>query len=448
MAIISNINIFFKALVDRNEPKLVNAVFVYFMFAFITDQVVNYFYHVPVFVVSALAIFPILLIILQVRNSQKRSFIVLVLSFIILATINNLVYGFHLKNISDLLFICLFIVFYYYYRNNTGALKVNYVYAFLFTSLLLFSFTFLAIDSESVFTKDNGQHDISTHLSPSDTNVTSAKDSLYNDSGHSKGSGSIHWQVNHDLDHLEYYRIYKNGLFRLPHVASYFFGFLFLFFTYRYWKKNKIFDLLFIAISFAFCLLTGSRAIIATIVISGILFLFKRRYIVYLQSIIIAGLLMVLGIEHILRFSENTVFYQYFSIIQTTTENITRLSRFRIWYSWWVEVHNFGILDFLIGKSYINAHLANIKNLGYDIWFHNDFLNIFFSYGIWATILYIWFFIKIYRDNRIFIKNNLFIFIFYFSMVITAVINGFYFYFPVFLLYLFWLMINDEKRTA
>ena len=90
--------------------------------------------------------------------------------------------------------------------------------------------------------------------------------------------------------------------------------------------------------------------------------------------------------------------------------------------------------------------IANAKNLDTKVWFHNDFLNIFYTYGIWCTMLYIWFFVKIYRDNKSYIKQNIFIFIFYSSMVITAIMNGFYYYFPVFLLYLFFLMIKGEKQ--
>lgn len=437
MTIFTSFNNFLRSFAHKFEPRFVNAIFVYFLVAFFADQLVNYFYHIPVFVVSALAIFPLLFLSVQYKNPEKWQLNILLLSFIILAIANNAVHEFHKKNISDLLFICLLILFYYYYRNYTSTLKVRFVYIFLIVSLFLVSFTFLAINSQSIY-KSGSELIVEESL----IDTTEPPESLIDK------SEPIHWDVNLRLDYVEYLRVYHNGLFRLPHVASYFFGFLSLFFLYRYWKKKKILDLILIAASLAICLLTGSRAIIAAFILSVILFLFKRKYIVYLHSIIIAGLLMVLGIEHILRYTENTVFYQYFSIIQTITENITRLSRFRIWYSWWVEISNFGVWDFLIGKSYVNAHLANIKNLGYDIWFHNDFLNIFFSYGIWATILYIWFFIKIYRDNRIFIKNNLFIFIFYFSMVFTAVINGFYFYFPVFLLYLFWLMINEDKQTV
>jgi hypothetical protein len=173
--------------------------------------------------------------------------------------------------------------------------------------------------------------------------------------------------------------------------------------------------------------------------------LLRKKYIFYLVLLIVALLMLVITNDFILQLTKGSIFYQYFTFVQTSTENFTRLSRFRLWYSWWIEVREFGFWDFMTGKSYTSALIANARNLDYKVWFHNDFLNIFYTYGIWCTILYIWFFIKIYRDNKSCIKQNIFIFIFYISMVITALINGFYYYFPVFLLYLFFSMIKQEK---
>ncbi len=437
-----------KALYEKHETKLANIFFGYFAITFLIDQAVNYAFHFPFFVVSALAVLPLLFISTIYQNPDKRNINIFLFIFITITIVNNLIFGFHRKNLSDLLFIFLFITFYYNYKKHMHSLNQRFVYSFLGICLFIFSFTFFAMDSQSI----NRMKSTVVETSVSETEIVNETSTTINtdesNSDPTQNTSELKWEANPHLDYVEYQRIYHNGLFRLPHTASYFFGFLSLFFMYRYWRKNKTIDLIILITSFILCLSAGSRAVIAAFGISVILFLAQQKYIVYLQGLIIAGLLMFIGIEHILRLTENTVFYQYFSLIQTSSENFTRLSRFRIWYSWWGEVNNFRPWDFLIGKSYINAHLANIKNLAYDIWFHNDFLNIFFSYGIGAAALYVWFFIKIYRDNKEFIKNNVFIFIFYFSMVITAVINGFYYYFPVFLLYFFWLMIKNERELS
>jgi len=145
------------------------------------------------------------------------------------------------------------------------------------------------------------------------------------------------WKSN-ELDILEYFRVYHNGLFRLPHIASYFFGFLALFFGYQYQNKKKVLDIILLTVSLAFCIYSGSRAVLTAFVLSIIVFLFKRKYIVYLQSVIIFVLLLILGRQYLVQLTENTVFFQYFAFIQITVENFTRLSRFRLWYSWWLEV--------------------------------------------------------------------------------------------------------------
>ncbi len=359
----------------------------------------------------------------------------LVFSFLIITVINSIVFLFGIKNISDFLFIGLFITIYFYYKNNINHLNISNVYLFLVIILFLFSFTFFNINSNSI-----GNTEYTTLFNWDFSSLVNS-DQIEEITPENE---NIKWESN-PMDILEYLRVYHNGLFRLPHVASYFFGFLVLFFAYQYQTKKKVFCISMLIISLALCIYTGSRAVLVAFLLSIIIFLFKRKYIIYFTLLISVLLLLAISNEYILQLTKDTVFYQYFALVQTTVENFTRLSRFRLWYSWWLEVREFGFWDFMIGKSYVNALAANARNLSYKVWFHNDFLNIFYTYGIWCTLLYIWFFVKIYRDNKNYINHNIFIFIFYSSMVIIAIINGFYYYFPVFLLYLFFFMIKQEK---
>ena len=421
-----------KTLVNKYESKLVDIFFWFFISSFFIDRIINYFIHFPFFVIAALIIFPFLFFSVQYKNPDKRQLYVLIFSFLIITILNSIIYLFGVKNISDLLFIILFISIYFYYRDNINNLKLSNSYLFLILCLFLFSFSFIGMNSKSFIKNEY-------------TTQFEWINSLDENSKQIKKSDNIKWKPN-PLDILEYLRVYHYGVFRLPHVASYFFGFLFLFLAYQYQKKKKILDIVLLTLSLAFCIYTGARAVLAAFVLSVIIFLFKRKYIIYLSLVLVTLLILVVANDYILLVTKNTIFYQYFTFIQTSTENFTRLSRFRLWYSWWIEVREFGFWDFMIGKSYMNALIANAKNLDIKVWFHNDFLNIFYTYGIWCTLLYIWFFIKIYRDNKIMIKRNLFIFVFYSTMVITAIINGFYYYFPVFLLYLFFLMIKQEQE--
>ncbi len=425
-----------KKFIDENGPELVNLFFWFFLVSFVLDRIINYFFHIPFFVSISLIVLPFLFLITRYKNPDKTWIYVLVFSFLVVTILNSIIYQFGVKNISDFLFIGLFVIIYFYYKNNIDYLKTFNVYLFLVLILFLFSFTFFNINSNSISNTDY------TNLFSWDINSLVNSEQIKEITPENE---KIKWESN-PMDILEYLRVYHNGLFRLPHVASYFFGFLALFFAFQYQKKKKVSHIALMIISLVFCIYTGSRAVLAAFVLSMVIYLFKRKYIVYFTILIALLLILAIVNDSILQLTKDTVFYQYFAFIQTTTENFTRLSRFRIWYSWWIEVREFWFLDFMIGKSYTNALIANAKNLDYKVWFHNDFLNIFYTYGIWCTAIYIWFFVKIYRDNRQQINQNIFIFIFYSSMVITAIINGFYYYFPVFLLYMFLIMIKQEKE--
>ena len=451
-----------KRFVDKNESKLVDIFFWLFIASFVLDRVINYFVHFPFFVGCALLLFPFLFILTQYQNPEKRKLYVVVLSFLAITTLNSIIYLFGVKNISDLLFIILFFSIYFYYKHNINSLKISNVYLFLAFSFFLFSFTFIRVDSGAINVSeysssfnwityyDEKPNDVSGkkpivqsgEKSKLQTNEKTEEEKVV-----AKKRETLKWKKN-PMDVIEVRRDYHNGLFRIPHVASYFFGFLFLFFAYQYQKKKKTLFILLLTVSLALCIYIGSRAILAAFVLSMILFLFKRKYIVYLSLLFVALLLLIIANEYFLQLSRDTIFYQYFALIETSVENFTRLSRYRLWFSWWVEVRKFGFWEFLIGKSYMNAVYANANNLNYKVWFHNDFLNIFYTFGSWGALLYIWFFIKIYRDNKTYIKQNVFIFLFYSSMAIASIINGFYYYFPVFLLYLFFLMIKNEKQLV
>lgn len=405
----------------KNANRITNGYFLVFLIIFSLDLIFNFFHHLPLFVAVALVIFPFLFTSTQLFNTQRTPLNLLIISFVVVAILSSIIHVFHVKNISDVLFILLFFTIYFLYKNNYKSLDVRYAILFFLTSFVLFGFSFVGIDAEIY------------------------KDALQFKEYILEG-GVLKWN-NSFLDALEAHRVYHMGLFRLPHIASYFFGFLFIYFGYIFQRKKKWINLLFMILSLFLCFYTGVRTVILTIILALILYAFKRKNIIFLQLVIILGFLSVIFREDLTRISENTIFFQFFSLIQTTVENITRFSRVRIWYSWWVEVSQFGFWDYVIGKSPINAYIANGKNLGAPIWFHNDFLNIFYSYGVWCFMLYAGFFVKIYCDNRSFIMNNIFIFIFYFSMILSAFLNGFYYYFPVFLLYLFFLMIKNEKSS-
>jgi len=422
---------------------MVSFFFWAFLLLFFTDRVANYFIHIPVFVVGAVLLFPLLLMLTQYRNKERKQLYVLVVSFILLTILNSIVFLFNVKNISDALFVVLFFTIYYFYKYSRGKFRMLNIYLFLGMSLLLFSFTFLGKESVSIFSKNPKQVTISKH-----NGVSLIEEEEEQGTIKRKPNGTIQFDSNKSLDYIEEMRKYHYGMFRVPHVASYFFGFLSLLFFYLFQKKKKWYHLAVAFLLFLVCSYTGSRAIIAAIVGSAIIFLAQRKYLVFLVGLVAVVILLFLTNDYFLQISKNTFFFQYFSLLKTLSHNVTRLSRYRIWYSWWVEVKQFNLLELLIGKSYINALLANQRNLHYPVWFHNDFFNVFYTYGVVGFGLYVGFFVKIYHDFSTLIRKRFFLFVFYFTMVITAFVNGFYYYFPVFILYLFFLMIQNEEGHA
>ena len=454
----------------KYESKLVNIFFWLLIISFFADRVINHFFHLPLFVISALVIFPFLFITTQYNNPDKRILNVLVFSFVAIGSLNSVFYLFDVKNISDLLFILLLFTSYFYYRNHMKFLNIKNIYLLFFFSITLFFFTFFSINTSPIkpttyhaavnreklddnkpfstpVSKPEKQVDKRTKSVPDSKPKKQVQNKPPKKIEMNEARGSIKWKSN-PQDRAEEKRNYHNGLFRVPHIASYFFGLLFLFFAYQYQKTKRILNIVLLIISLFLCLYTGSRAILLAFVLSVFLFLMQRKHLVYLLIMVIAMFLLVMTNDFFIVLTKNTFLNQYFVFIETSTENFTRLSRFRIWYSWWMAMQEFDFWNFIIGKSYINSYVVNDKNLGYYIWFHNDFLSILYSYGIFGFVLYIAFFIKIYHDNKSLIKQNIFIFVFYFSMIFTAILNGYYYYFPVFLLYIFFLMIKNEKQLA
>lgn len=436
---------FVSSVVKKNEARLPTFFFWLFMISFFIDRVTNYFVHFPFFVIAGIILFPFLLAVTLFQSNEKKQLITLIVSFATIAAVDSIVFLFDIKNISDLLFIVLFFVTYYYYKNNIKNLKIATIYLFMALAIVLFSFTFIGSDSSVYGYSGNNKSNIKIENKAEEaTNeVNNSNDDVLRNK-----NGTLQFQKHIKLDNVESRRAYHYGLFRLPHVASYFFGFLALFYFYLYYKKRRLIYLVFMIITLFICLYSGSRTIVAALMLSGILFLFKRKYIIYLILVAVLATIIVASNNYFLHLTRDTFLFQYFSFIKTTLFNFTRLSRYRIWYSWWTEVKQFNLFEILIGKGFINALLANQRNLNYSIWFHNDFQNIFYSYGLIGLSLYVGFFVKIYRDFKSLIRQNIFLFIFYSTMVVTAIINGFYYYFPVFILYLFFLIIKNEKQIV
>ncbi len=132
----------------KNANRITNGYFLVFLIIFSLDLIFNFFHHLPLFVAVALVIFPFLFTSTQLFNTQRTPLNLLIISFVVVAILSSIIHVFHVKNISDVLFILLFFTIYFLYKNNYKSLDVRYAILFFLTSFVLFGFSFVGIDAE------------------------------------------------------------------------------------------------------------------------------------------------------------------------------------------------------------------------------------------------------------------------------------------------------------
>lgn len=443
-------------IMNRIKNINVNLLFLSFLISFIIDRILNYFIDVPFFVAFGLAALPILLIQNSYSKQNKKWLFLLVVPFVFITLINNLIYGFHAKNISDLLFIILLFSFYLLYVSNINLLNPIWLHVLAISFLVLFSFTLIGINNIGpVFSNSNHDNYVGPPKSPNTEQQTETGKRVKKPSTSQKLKKTFLTEkflnaiANPELDYLEYTREYHRGFFRVPQVASYFFGFLALFYFYFFWKRNKILSFGALVLIALIVFYTGTRIFPITILlISAVWMALKPKRLPILGVILLILSLLIIFRDYLAWSTKDTFAYQYFTFFITAVDNLPRLSRIILWNSWLKEISDFGIIDVLIGKTFYYSLQANIENVYIFEWFHNDFMSIFYSYGIFCLAIYGAFYVKVYLDNSTLIKSNYFIFAIYFSMPTLAFFNGFYYYFPMFILYIFSLIIKTEQSKT
>lgn len=376
------------------------------MIIFVSDSVINYYIKIPVFVSFSIIFIPLSLLIIKLKPNKETNLYVLFVGLLLISTVVNVFrFSFSLKNISDLIFILIFATTIVLYNNNIFHIKSKYINWFSVVCLIMFYITFLGVDNTRW--------------------------------GNTLSSGS------HDI---EYLRAYKQGLFRIAHIAAYFFTFLGFYYLYLYYKFKKIKHFTLLCIMFLTVVMVGSRAPIFAVLLGFGLANLRLKYIKYVMLIIFMIILIILNIDIILELTKGTIIFQYFSIFKTFISNFGRLSRVLIWTSFFEELAKFNFFDYIFGRGTDNAMLINeAKGLG-KIWFHNDFLNIFYSFGMISFALYTLFYFNIYRVNKL-CMNNTIIRTLFFTTILLAFFNGFYLYYVMFPLYIFYRILSMEKEN-
>ncbi|MEW9582380.1 hypothetical protein [Paraburkholderia sp. DGU8] len=367
--------------------------------AFALDNAVNYFSAVPVYVASIPV--SILLMFRFTRDQTDRLwFIVCILLLMASALVNFARFRTSIEDVSDILFLAQFFSAFFYARNarvSPSAIShATYVFALLFLPALIGINGSDSGDGADVFT--SGSNDV------------------------------------------EFLRIYNQGLYRLPHVASYMLAFGSLWWTYVATYSRKKRHLMLAAVFLAFTLYTGSRT---PVIVMGAAYLVANIRLRVREMLVSAGMVMLAALffvymTEILNALFGTFLYQYVSFFETMHDNFDRLSRVIIWSSWWSAVSSFDALDFFFGRNFSSSFDFNAREIGLYIWFHNDFLSVFYSYGMPVLIAYVVpHLFSITRSVHVASSSRLHPMLGIF-IVSAAFVNGFYKYLPVmFFVFLF-----------
>lgn len=389
---------------------------------FSADSAINAFYPLPLFVSSSPVLISLMLTRMEWKSRQPLTPFLLMALTILSAFINLMRSGFELSNLTDLVFIVLFACSWIYYSQNRSEIPAYTLQLLFWMSLILFSFSFFGFDSMAGISEDSIVTDaVRPRVVP---------------------------EVTNEISVIEYIRIFRMGLFRLPHIAAYFWLFLSIALAYRLSQRRSYLTWAALLLSLFMLVAAGSRtAMVAPLLAIGLVLIERRKFV--LPSLAILLLFIVISFRYeLLLLSEDTVFFQYISLVVTSIDNWNQLSRVMLWKSWSIEMAGFNWADWLIGKSFAASFEANAVNLHFRTWFHNDFLSIAFAYGLPALLAYAMIFSEFYRNHRREIQHNAYVSVFFYTMIFAAIFNGYYYYFPVLLLPLIFIMLRPEDASS
>ncbi|WP_422925759.1 hypothetical protein [Singulisphaera sp. PoT] len=368
---------------------------------FSLDSVANHFSKLPVFV--GLMPAAIILLVLAIPSGKAKIRLLMLGAFLCTSfVLHSAESGFSKDNLTDSLYVMLFVSSIFYSRFINVSL----------TCIKLCTMVMMGLFLPTFFGFNN-------HMDA---------DEIFN-------SGSTD---------LEFLRVYNQGFFRYPHLASYLLTYGSLFWFYLGVKKKSLVSMGVAAGFFLAMIYAGSRTPVVVILLGFVLAKLKLNAGSFaLVACFVGGtIFMFMEIDTLLSMTHGTILYQYLSFVKTASSDASRLSRIMIWGNWLQGMAEMDLAGYLFGKGFAASIVYNFQNIGTPIWFHNDFLSFAFSYGVpfFCIMLYIYFQMwrDAYRSNSDMAKL-----VFYF-MALSAFLNGFYKYMPVFLLVIYSLVLRTS----
>jgi len=375
--------------------------------AFAADSVANYFFPIPALVLSIPAL--ILIAMLAIHSQRLLLATMIPIGLITFSLLVNLArFGYSQEDVSDALFLILTVA--YLGASLTGAPSRRALSSMTLLFALLFLPAFFGVN-----------------------NSFGNEDAL--------ASGSTD---------LEFLRSYKQGLYRIPHLAAYMLAFGAMWWFALWEREHKLRYVAASLIFMACCLYTGSRTPVFIFLIgfmASFLDVSFKRISLFIIALIAAAL-AVINIDELLKLTEGTFLYQYPSAVKTAITDFDRLSRAIIWSSWLSAMKELGPLDYIVGHSFANSMKYNEIHLGTAIWFHNDFLSIIYSYGAPSLLAYIGITLLTTSRLKTSEKSRARAIIVTFVLA-SGFVNGFYKYLPVvFLFILSFLHFNSSTAAS
>ncbi len=209
-----------------SEARLINLVFVLYLVIFLIDNIVNKFVHMPIFVAGGMALLVLFVPYLWADRKKNIWIIAGMMLLPVLMVVNSIKDGFHIKNVSDLFFLVLFVVAFLAFYQARRKLRPQLVYAFALSSALLFLLPLLVARYS-----DNDQLNRMVYATGRYTQFE-VTEKIQHDEKNEQGQlldarSEDSVQQSKTVTARRYYR---RGFFRVYHVASCLLGFSSLFF--------------------------------------------------------------------------------------------------------------------------------------------------------------------------------------------------------------------------
>jgi hypothetical protein len=456
------------------------AVFYANLLAFLLDNTINFYVNVPIFIVFTIFLLPIIWLNLFCGKRPPRLLTIFIYILFLSFSYGYFTYGFNKTNISDIALILLFVTSYFYYQKYRDKLTSTPVFVFQAVVTVMISFGLMGINSPSIETKNNDYLNLElvgisldsllsdsipiaefSKRFPDDANVDSLLRSRLKKYfpnrpeidtmqlfGYKLRPEIRFDKKNEPAGELDTGRNYATGLFRIPHVAAYFFGVFIIFSLVMLLDKRKLLYLLPIFLFALLMLWLGIRTFLLSMLISGLVYLVFRKSLWYLVLFLGLSLILIMFRYKLFHLTDETILKPFAILLVNIVDRPEEISRLTLVRSLVMEIENFGLSDWFFGKTFHQSQLANLRNLFSPVWFHNDYISIVYAYGIFALTAYLIFLFRIYKDYSKVIKNSFLMYLFFYSLIIASVINGLYYYFPVLVMYVFIYLANKNRKVV